>query len=113
MGFQIFRFTGCLIIQIWLIWRQIHNKRWLMLVPILAITVGLFSNAAVVLSNGGKMPVSGYYHPEMVGKAGDFDHTLLRPEHRLKCLADVHGPSWARYSVGDAFTFPAIPLMFL
>lgn len=71
---------------------------------------GAALNGLVLAFNGFRMPVSGYWKPWTLN-AGS--HTLLTTSSRLTLLADVHGPNWLRYSLGDCFIWAGVALLLL
>jgi len=82
---------------------------WSFALSQITITVGIASNAAVTLANGGFMPVAGHRRVNLrarslwVQRAGS-QHLLF--------LADNFGTSFIRFSVGDVFILLGIILSF-
>jgi hypothetical protein len=68
---------------------------------ILLVIAGLL-NGAVMLANGGHMPVLMPY------MADDNVHVDLTAHSHLRPLADVYGNAHVRYSLGDVFCAAAL-----
>jgi hypothetical protein len=74
------------------------------------LSLGIASNAAVTLANGGFMPVA--LHRRMRGPARSL-WVQRTDSQRLLFLADNFGTNFFRFSVGDVILFIGIVLSFL
>jgi hypothetical protein len=81
---------------------KIRGRRWSGLVVWSLILLGGICNAVVMLANQDRMPVLA---PCIEIPAYDHEHSVATGSSRLLFLADVHGPVWARYSLGDVCIF--------
>lgn len=57
-------------------------------------------NCMAMLANGQHMPVKQPHGPIPIS---DTTHVEMTAQTRLAGLCDIHGPRWARYSLGDVF----------
>jgi hypothetical protein len=73
------------------------------------VAVGILSNAAVTLANGGFMPVAGHRRVNMRARSL---WVQREGSQHLLFLADNFGTNFIRFSVGDVFILVGIVLSF-
>jgi hypothetical protein len=82
---------------------------WSFALSQIAISVGIASNAAVTLANGGFMPVAGHRRVNLRARSL---WVQREGSQHLLFLADNFGTSFFRFSVGDVFILIGIILSF-
>jgi len=82
---------------------------WSFALSQITITLGILSNAAVTLANGGFMPVAGHRRVNLRARSL---WVQREGSQHLLFLADNFGTRFFRFSVGDVFILAGIVLSF-